>query len=89
MFVCLFVVIVVAVVVYLWHFRTELIHKYLMLQQERDLIARKLDQSKELVDNLYISLEGYSELQQSFSETQESNLLQQEIVRHLQERAVR
>ena len=60
-----------------------------MLQQERDLISRKLDQSKELVDNLYISLEGYSELQESFSETQESNLLQQEIVRHLQERAVR
>ena len=66
-----------------------MVHKYIMLQQERDLLARKLDHSKELVDNLYISLEGYSELQESFSEIQESNLLQQEIVRHLQERAVR
>ena len=60
-----------------------------MLQQERDLLSRKLDKSKELVDNLYTSLEGYSELQERFSEVQDSNLIQQEIVRHLQERAAR
>ncbi|KAI6656773.1 hypothetical protein LOD99_16076 [Oopsacas minuta] len=69
--------------------KSEIIHKYLMLQQERDVLSRKCDQSKELIDNLYLSLEGYSELQESFSQIQESTLLQQEIVRHLQERAVR
>ena len=82
------VVVVVVVIIYLL-LRSELIHKYLMLQQERDMLSRKCDQSKELIEDLYSSLEEFSELQESYSQLQESNLLQQEIVRHLQERSNR